>query len=244
MPYFDIHCHLDKLSDPQQAVTRAREAGLQLILTQGLHLANNREALALAQEYDIVQAALGLYPSDAVKLSEKEVSEELAFIREQRPVAIGEVGLDYYWDDSQKEAMKEVFRKVLLLAQEIKRPVIIHSRRAEEDVISLLEEFSEVKALLHCFGGKLSLARRALKTGAYFSIPSTVVKSTHFQRLVEEVPLNRLLTETDSPYLSPSEEENEPSTVVGSVKQIASLKGLLASECANQLWLNQKRFLR
>ncbi len=244
MPYFDIHCHLDKLSDPQQAVTRAREAGLQLILTQGLHLANNREALALAQEYDIVQAALGLYPSDAVKLSEQEVSEELAFIREQRPVAIGEVGLDYYWDDSQKEAMKEVFRKVLLLAQEIKRPVIIHSRRAEEDVISLLEEFSEVKALLHCFGGKLSLARRALKTGAYFSIPSTVVKSTHFQRLVEEVPLNRLLTETDSPYLSPSEEENEPSTVVGSVKQIASLKGLLASECANQLWLNQKRFLR
>lgn len=244
MPYFDIHCHLDKVADAQQAVSNAQQAGLKLVLTQGLNPANNREVLALAEKYSIVQAALGLYPNDAIKLSSQELEAELDFIRKNRPVAIGEVGLDYYWDDAHQEEMKAVFRKVLALASEIKRPVIIHSRRAEEDVVALLEEFSGVKACLHCFSGKLSLAKQAVRQGAYFSIPANVTTSSHFQRLVEETPLNRLLTETDSPYLSPSDEENEPATVVEAVAVIARLKGLLASEAKNQLWLNQQRFLR
>lgn len=243
MPYFDIHCHLDKLTDPEAALVRARDAGLKLILTQGLNPENNREALRLAEQYDVVQAALGLYPNDAIKLSAEELEAELDFIRKHKPVAIGEVGLDFHWDDEHQEEMKAVFRRVLALASEIKRPVIIHSRKAEEDVIELLEEFGDVKALLHCFSGKLSLAKRARSTGAYFSIPANVTRSSHFQRLVDETPMNRLLTETDSPYLSPDDAENEPANVVGAVEVIASRKGLLVSECANQLWLNQKRFL-
>lgn len=243
MPYVDIHCHLDKLTDVEAALSRARDAGVKLVLTQGLNPENNREALKLAEKYEGVQAALGLYPNDAIELSEEELEAELDFIRKQKPVAIGEVGLDYHWDDEHQEEMKAVFRKVLSLASEIKRPVIIHSRKAEEDVVELLEEFSDVKALLHCFSGKLSLAKRARAAGAYFSIPANVTRSSHFQRLVDETPMNRLLTETDSPYLSPNDSENEPANVVGAVEVIASRKGLLVSECANQLWLNQKRFL-
>lgn len=244
MPYFDIHCHLDKLSDPDAAVARAQQAGVKRILTQGLNPDNNRVALRLAQQYDVVEASLGLYPNDAIELSEEELEAELEFIREQRPVAIGEVGLDYHWDDEHQDEMKQVFRRVLELAREIDRPVIIHSRKAEEDVIELLEEFPEVRADLHCFGGKLSLAKRAVECGAYFSIPANVTRSTHFQRLVEELPLDRVLTETDSPYLSPDDDENEPANVVGAVQKMAQVSGMLESELRNQLWLNQQRFLR
>lgn len=244
MPYFDIHAHVDKLSDASQAISDARAAGLKLILNQGLDPASNRESLALAKRYDIVEAALGLYPNDAIKLSSEELEAELSFIKDQRPLAIGEVGLDYHWDDEHQDEMKAVFVRVLRLAKAIERPVIIHSRKAEADVVDLLEEYSSVRADLHCFSGKLSLAKKAASRGAYFSIPANVVRSTHFQRLVEELPMSRLLTETDSPYLSPDDAENQPANVVGAVEVIARIKGLLVSECANQLWFNQQRFLR
>jgi TatD DNase family protein len=240
---YDIHCHLDKLSDVSGALQRAKDVGVKLILVNGLNPSHNREVIEFVKQDDILRAALGLYPNDALELSQKEIDEELQFIKKHKPLAIGEIGLDYHWDDEHKEEMKQTFRKCLQVAQKIDRPVIIHSRKAEEDVLDILDEFN-VTADLHCFSGNLKLAKRGANAKHYFSIPANIVTSTHFQRLVEETPLKLLLLETDAPYLGPDKDaENEPANVVGTIKKIAEIKGLDVSECEKQLWLNQKRFL-
>ncbi|MFT4250770.1 MAG: TatD family hydrolase [Candidatus Woesearchaeota archaeon] len=239
---YDAHCHLDKLQNPKQAVQEAQEAGLKLIVTNGLNPENNREALRLQEEFGIVKAALGLYPNDAIELSEEELEAELAFIKQTKPFAIGEIGLDYHWDKEHKEKMREVFRKCLVLAQEISRPAIIHSRKAEEDVLAIVEEFSVV-ACLHCFSGSKKLIKQAASAKHYFSVPANVASSTHFRMLVELVPINQLLLETDSPYLGPSRGvENAPRNVQLAIPVIAQIKGLDEQETRTQLWLNQKRF--
>jgi TatD DNase family protein len=240
---YDIHCHLDKQQDPEAAVRRAREAGLSLILTNGTGPEDNREALRLQAEHDIVRAALGLYPGDAVKLTADELHAELEFIRSNDPIAIGEVGLDYHWDDTKKEAMKRVFEKVIRLAEETQKPLLVHSRKAEDDVISLLSGRKAI-ACLHCFGGSLKLAKKAAVQGIYFSIPATVQRSVHFQRLVEELPSHLLLIETDSPWLSPTPgEENEPANVLVAAQTIAQVRGLSLENTANLLRDNLNRFL-
>ncbi len=239
---YDMHCHLDRLSDLEGALSRARQAGVSFILTHGLNPSSNRAALALQEQYSFVHAALGIYPSDAVTLSDEEIDAEISFIRSQKPIAIGEIGLDYHWDDTQKERMQAVFKRLLLLAKQLDRPVVVHSRKAEQDVLSFLSEV-RVRALLHCFGGRMSLVKQGVALGAYFSIPPIVLTSTHFSRMVEVVPMSRLLLETDSPYLSPSDAENEPAHVRFSLERIAHIKGLMVPECAQQLWLNKQKFL-
>ncbi len=240
---YDIHCHLDSYDDPASIVSRAKESGVGLILTNGTGPDSNRKALALAERFPEVEAALGLYPTDAVELSDEEVDAVLDGIKQRDPIAIGEVGIDYHYDDTHKKRMRDVFTKVLDLAEEIKKPLLIHSRKAEADVIELLEGRSVV-ADMHCFGGSLKLAKRAAAMGCYFSIPATIVRATHFQRLVEEVPMEQLLTETDSPWLSPDrEKKNEPANIVLVVKEIARIKGLSEEECARLLWENASRFL-
>lgn len=240
---YDIHCHLDKLTDVSAAIQQAKQVGVKKILVNGLNPSHNKEVISFCQQDEILFPVLGLYPNDAVELSAQEIDKELEFIKKQQPVAIGEIGLDYHWDADHKEEMKEVFRKCLSAAQEIQRPVIIHSRKAEKDVVEILAEY-DVVADLHCFSGKLSLAKQAAKQGCYFSIPANIATSTHFQRLVEEVPLKLLLLETDAPYLGPDKDkENEPANVRYTVQEIARIKGLEAKECENQLWLNMKRFL-
>lgn len=237
---YDIHCHLDKVSDVLEALIRAKQAGVKKILVNGLNPSHNREVIEFCKQDDILFAVLGLYPNDAIKLSDEEVDAELAFIREQKPLAIGEIGLDYHWDDTHKEEMKVVFRKCLQLAQDIDRPVIIHSRKAEKDVLAILKEY-DVVADLHCYSGKLSYIKDSKH---YFSIPANVNTSTHFQRLVEEVPLKQLLLETDAPYMGPERGvENEPANVAVAAQVIADIKGLTLRDCLAQLWMNQKRFL-
>ncbi len=231
------------LDNPANAVKKAFDAGVKRILTHGLDPASNLESLALAKKFPVVEACLGMYPTDAVLLPDDKISHELNLIKNISPVAIGEVGLDYHTDVSDKVRMKNIFSDVLSLAEKIRRPVIVHSRKAESDVIDMLSSFN-VRADLHCFGGSLKLARKAADMGLYFSIPTNIVRATHFQRLVEETPISLLLTETDSPFLSPDDKPNEPANIPLAVNKIAGIKELLIDECTNILWLNQSRFLR
>lgn len=242
--YYDIHCHLDSYPDAEPVVRRAREAGVGLILTNGTNPAENRAALGLADRFAEVEAALGLYPNEALKLSDEEVAAELEWIGRQRPRAIGEIGLDYHHDDSRKERMRAVFTDSLSVAERIGRPVLVHSRKAEAEVIDILGS-ADVTADLHCFGGSLKLARRAADSGCYFSIPASIVRSTHFQRLVEELPDDLLLTETDSPWLSPDpERQNEPANIPLVVREIARVRRLDEVGCRDLLWRNAERFMR
>ena len=197
-------------------------------------------------------------------IKEFDVDEELDWIEENadKCVAIGEIGLDYNWsprDDpggpnefqtegmrghasqvpSLKAKQKEVFRKVLKLAKKMDKPVVIHSRKAEEDAINILEEGEMEKVVMHCFNGKKSLIRRCVENGWFLSVPPVITRLQHFITLVEIVPLEQLLTETDSPYLSPvARERNEPVNVAVTIKRIAEIKGLSEENVAGQVFNN------
>ncbi|MFH1063844.1 MAG: TatD family hydrolase [Candidatus Woesearchaeota archaeon] len=259
MPIFvDVHAHLDHAlfkTDLDAVIERARQAGVKVIIANGVEPVTNRAVLALAEKYDIVKPALGIYPPDALEAETKEdtyplklkpydLDEEMEFIEKSKPIALGEVGLDYK-NGSNKGMQKKVFQRFIDLSEKMDIPLIIHSRKAESDVVDMLESSDAKKIILHCFSGRQHLVRRAAGHGWSFSIPTNVVRSQQFQEMVELVHISQLLTETDSPYLTPfREKRNEPAFVVESLKKIAELKGMTVEDTANNVFMNyQKMFM-
>ncbi|MDO8480940.1 MAG: TatD family hydrolase [Nanoarchaeota archaeon] len=246
IPFIDIHCHLDYLQDPEGAIKRAKEAGVGVILTNGVSPITNRKGLALAKTHPEVKAALGFYPPDALEgfiFSEREFQEELAFIRANKKHirAIGEVGMDFK-DGKDRELQGRVFVAMITLAKELDVPLLIHTRKAEELVLGLLDREKPKKVILHCFCGKKALVKRASDAGYCFSVPTNIVRAENFQQLVEMVPMCQLFCETDSPYLSPFKERpNEPAFVVESYKKIAEIKKLDLIEVKNLIYQNYQR---
>jgi len=244
----DVHAHMDVFEPAELGVImeKADKVGLKTIITNGINPRTNRTSLELAKRYKIVKPALGLYPTNALEMTMAEVDEELDFILKNKSkiVAVGEVGLDYYWQTDKNKEQQVVFEKVIKLCEKINKPIIVHSRKAEEDVISMLESSGLKKVIMHCFGGRLSLAKRCRDYGWMFSIPTNVVRATGFQRLVEELPMSQILTESDSPYLGPvGNEKNDPTNVLFAVQKIAEIKKLDAEECSKLLYMNyQKMF--
>jgi TatD DNase family protein len=221
-------------------VERARESSVGIILINGLDLKSNRRILKLGEKYKEVKCALGIYPIEALKLSEKEIDKEITFIRENKDkiIAIGEVGIDLKWS-SELELQEKIFRKFVRFGKELNLPLIIHSRNAEKRVIEILEEEKAKKVIMHCFSGGIGLINRVLDNKWFLSIPTNVVYSEQMQKLVLRVPINQLLCETDSPYLHPfKEKNNEPCFVIESYKKIAELKRINLSEVENQIEKN------
>jgi TatD DNase family protein len=252
----DVHCHLDHIDfekDIDQIIDNAKKIGITSIITSGINPDTNRAALRLASKFDIVKCSLGIYPPDALekeltnstwpKYKPFDIDEEIEFIRKNKDkvIAIGEVGLDYKEGDK-KEFQAEVFQKMINLAKELDKPLIIHSRKAEAEVIGMLEKSGYKKIMLHCFCGKKNLVKKAADNGWYFSVPTNVVKSEQFQNMVKIVNISQLLTETDAPYLSPFPgKRNEPAFVIESVKKIAEIKGFTFEDTMNTIYLNYKR---
>lgn len=249
MTYLDVHAHLEdrKFSDDlPEVITRAEATGVKLIINNGTNPEHNRQTLAIAAKYPIVKAALGLHPTDLASLSEQQIADELEFIRSQRGgiVALGEVGLDFHWhkDDQEHNKQREVFQRIIELGEHMKLPLIVHTRKAEAEVIAMLKSSRVRKVDLHCFSGSMHLVQEAADEGWSFSIPTNIVFSTHFQELVKQVGMNQLFTETDCPYLGPIKgERNEPKNVVGTVQKIADLKGLTMEEVRNNILYNYQR---
>lgn len=250
----DVHAHLDwkDFKDLDEVIERAKLAGVKAIISAGVDPKSNRQVLEIAKRYDIVKAALGIYPPDALGRETNtenlvDIDKEIEFITLNRSkiIAIGEIGLDYKSEDADKEMQKHVFVNQLRLAKKLNLPIIVHSRKAELEVIEILEKEGMKKVVLHCFSGKTSLIKKAICLGWSFSIPTNVVKSEQFQNLVKIVPLPQLLTETDSPFLSPFQgKRNEPAFVAESVKKIAEIKKLDQLEAANIIYSNyQNMFL-
>ena len=160
-------------------------------------------------------------------------------------VSIGEIGLDKSIKDCNIKKQIKVFKKVLSLAEEINKPVILHSRKAEEECIDILETF-KTKNIMHCFTGNFKLVKRIQNNDWFFSIPTNIVRLLHFQKIVEQTSTSQLLTETDSPYLSPfKEKRNEPSFVVETIKKISEIKKLEQEEVKKLIYMNfQKTFLK
>lgn len=248
--YVDVHTHLTHeafAGDEDNAARRAAAAGVECVIVNGLEPKSNRRILELCDRHENLFPALGIYPVDVVaRFIDRaawthefdppdvfDVDEEIDFIDSvaDRLVAIGECGLDQYWVTDQAQEQERVLRRFCEVALAHDKPMILHSRKAEARTFEILREMGVTRADFHCFGGKLKLARRIAEAGYYFSIPSVVVRSDTFQRMTKELPLDRLLTETDAPYMGPDRgERNEPATVVRAVRAMAEVRGVPETE--------------
>lgn len=249
MHLIDIHCHIDfpvLEKNIDKIIENARKADVKTIIANGVNPESNRKIIEVSKKYKEVKTALGIYPPDAFeketsKKNPININKEIEFIEKQKPIAIGEIGLDYCTGED-KTKQKEVFIKQLELAKKLKIPAIIHSRKAELDVIEILQSINHKKVILHCFCGKKHLIKQASELGFYFSIPTNVVKAQNLQDLVKIVNINQLFAETDAPFLSPFQgKTNEPSFVVEAYKKIAEIKGFELNEVKNNIFLNFQR---
>lgn len=240
----DVHAHLDLVKNLDKVIENAKKEGVRAIITSGVNPESNRKALEISEKCDIVKPALGIYPMDALsreinKPNVFDVDKEIDFIRKNKIAAVGEVGLDYK-NGKEKEKQKEVFIKMINLAVELDKPLIVHSREAEKDAIEILEKFDFKKIIMHCFNGEKKLIEKIIKNNWFFSIPCTVVKSFQMQNIVKQANLSKLLTETDAPFLSPFNGENEPAFIKETIKKIAEIKELNPEETADIIFMNYK----
>ncbi|MBR9676355.1 TatD family hydrolase [Candidatus Woesearchaeota archaeon] len=255
MVLVDIHAHLDHhaiYKDIDAIISRAKKAGVVAVVTNGINKETNRISLELARKHDIVKASLGIYPPDALdrecdvegfELKPFDIDEEIEFMNSHPNdfISFGEVGLDLY-NGKDVKMQKEILSKIMRLAIKQDKPIILHSRKAERELLEFLEDYKHKKIVLHCFSGRKHLIRSGVEKNYFFSVPTNIVKSDHFQRLVEMVPITRLLTETDAPYLSPYQDKlNEPAYVAETIKKIAEIKGMDAREVENNIYLNYKK---
>jgi TatD DNase family protein len=245
MKFADVHAHLESSrfkKDLDKVIADSEKKGVKLILNSGTTPERNRKALELSRKYKIVRPCFGLYP---VGNFSKDIDGEIKWIIEHRDecVAIGEIGLDFQEDRKENFVkQKGLFLKMLNLAVELDKPVIIHSRGAEKEAIEMLEKYPGLKIVMHCFCGDSSLIKRAVKNGWYFSVPPAIMRWENFKELVEIVPIGQLLTETDSPYLAPlAGERNEPANVEITLQEIAKIKCLKKEEVAEKIWINTEK---
>jgi TatD DNase family protein len=245
----DAHAHLDReeFSDNLPSViTRAEKAGIKMVINAGVSLDTNKKSLDLSKKFKIVLPAFGLHPSECVSLTESDISSCLNFIKKniKEPVAIGEIGLDHHWHKKPAEWKKQedVFRRLLHIAEKYDKPVFVHTRSAVADSLRVLKDFPSLKVVIHSFEGKKSEIEVAISRGYFFSVPTSIVRNDHFQRLVKLAPISKLLTETDAPFLAPVKtDRNEPANISQSIVEIALIKGVTPEELSNQIFLNLTR---
>lgn len=248
---FDTHAHLNATQfneDVEQVIERARAEGVSHIVVVGFDRPTIQRAMELADQYSFIYAAVGWHPVDAIHMTDEDLIMIERLAAHPKVVALGEMGLDYYWDQSPKEVQKEVFRKQIRLAKKVKLPIIIHNRDATADIVHILQEeqAAEVGGVMHCFTGSVEVAHQCIDMNFYISFggPVTFKNAKKPKEVAKEIPLDRLLIETDCPYLTPHPfrgKRNEPSYVKYVAEAIAELKGLSFEEVAQKTSDNAKR---
>jgi TatD DNase family protein len=240
----DSHSHLDFDrfdSDREEIIEKCRER-LEFVVNAGSNMDHNRKALELEEKTcGFVRANLGLHPTYTDSFD--EIDEIKQQIRERDSVAIGEIGLDHHHvtEETEREKQEEVFREMLQLAEELEKPVVLHTREAEELALQILEEFKLEGVMLHCFNGRPELAEEAVKRGYLIGVTTQVLYSTRVQNIVEEIQVEDILLETDSPFLYHGE-RNEPVNVHESAEKIADIKGLKKKEVVETTTGNAEEF--
>ncbi|WLV24747.1 TatD family hydrolase [Aciduricibacillus chroicocephali] len=239
---FDTHVHLnarDFFEDRDETIQRAREAGVEYMTVVGFDRETIKLAIEIAKQDEKIFAAVGWHPVDAIDMSDEDLKwiEELS--QHPKVVAIGEMGLDYHWDKSPHEVQKEVFRKQIRLAKKVKMPIIIHNREATEDVLAILEEESaqEIGGIMHCYSDSVDYVDRILALNFHISLggPVTFKNAKLPKEVAVQVPLEKLLVETDAPFLAPHPnrgKRNEPAYVKLVAEKIAELREMSYEELA------------
>lgn len=205
--YIDTHCHLSKedYEDIDLIIKENRESGIEKIIVSGCTKDSILESLEYAKNYDDVYVTIGYHPSEVNDITEEDLLLlESQITSSSKVVGIGEIGLDYHYGKKNKELQKEIFRKQLALAEKLSLPVVIHTRDATEDTISVLKEFPNVKGDIHCFSGSVETAKIYIKMGYVLGIGGVVTfQNSNLYKVIEEVGLSSIVLETDAPYLTP-----------------------------------------
>ena len=241
----DSHCHLDFpdfAAEIDGVVERARQAGIGRLVTISTRVRRHREVLAIAERFADVYCSVGTHPHYAHEELDVGAADLVARTRGEKVVALGEAGLDYHYDNSPREAQERGFRTHIAAARETGLPLVIHSREADADTARILEEEMDkgaFAAVLHCFTGGPDLARRAVALGHFVSFTGilTFKNSTALRAIAGELPADRILVETDAPYLAPGRfrgKRNEPAYVVETVKVLAETRGVSFDQIARQ----------
>lgn len=249
---FDSHAHYDDESfneDREQVIKEIKEAGVIGVLNCGASMEGARFSAKLSKEYDFFYAAVGIHPENANELNNDTLKELRELASNEKVKAIGEIGLDYYYEENpSKEVQKNVFRTQMKLAEELNLPVVIHDRDAHEDTLKILKEFPKVKGVLHCFSGSVEFSRECLKLGYYIGFTG-VVTFKNAKKIVEvakEVPLDRLLVETDCPYMAPTPfrgKRNRSDYIKYIIEKLSEIKGIPEEEISRITIENTKRML-
>jgi TatD DNase family protein len=254
MRLFDTHAHLDDKKydqDREEMLKRAQAKGIQYIVNVGYDLASSQRSIRLAEQFAFIYAAVGIHPHDAGEATEQSFGKLRKLAEHPKVVAVGEMGLDYFRDLSPRDIQQQVFRRQLVLAREIGKPVIIHDREAHGDIMNILkeEQAGQIGGILHCFSGSWEMAEQCLEMGFYLSFagPVTFNNARKLVEIAAKVPLNRLLIETDAPYLTPEPfrgKRNESAHVALVAEKIASVRKITLEELAEATTSNGLRVFK
>lgn len=248
---FDTHAHYDSDSfdeDRENVIKELKENGVIGVLNCGSDLYGLRKSVELAKEFDMFYAAVGIHPENADEFNEDVVKEIKAFVKNEKVKAIGEIGLDYYWEENPpREVQKEVFRAQMKLAGELNLPVVIHDRDAHKDTLEIMKEFPNVIGVVHCFSGSVEFAKECIKLGYYIGFTG-VLTFKNAKKLVDvcrEIPAERMLVETDCPFMAPVPfrgKRNKSDYIEYIIDKMSEIRGISGEEM-NEILLNNKKRL-
>lgn len=247
--YFDTHAHYDSgafNADRFEILGSMPDAKVGLIVNPGCDLESSKTAIELAERFDFVYAAVGWHPEDMDKLTDKAYAELERLAEHPKCLAIGEIGLDYYWDDTHKAEQKELFKRQIELAIRLNKPVIVHDREAHGDSLEIIRDYSGLRGVFHCFSGSVEMAAELLKRGWYlgFDGPITYKNARKAIEVLEFCPLDKIVVETDSPYLTPVPnrgKRNDSRQLEFVVNKVAEIKGINVDEVENITFENGKK---
>lgn len=251
MELFDTHAHYDAEqfdADREELLASLPEKGVALVVNPGCDIPTSRKALELADRYDHMYAAVGYHPESCAPYKEEELDILREMAQNKKVVAIGEIGLDYYWEENPpKELQQQVFRAQMALARELNLPVIVHDREAHGDSLSIIREYPEVKGVFHCFSGSAEMAKELVKLGWMISFTGvlTYKNARKAVEAAEAVPVESVMIETDAPYMAPVPcrgQRCDSSLVLHTCQRLAEIKGISTEECARITMENGKRF--
>ncbi len=250
---FDTHAHMDDRAfeaDREALLASLPEKGIGLVMNPGCSLASSRNVSQLSRQYDFLYAAVGSHPDAADEVTEEVLEEYRALWKENEKIkAVGEIGLDYHYEDIPRDVQKKAFRMQMALAQELNLPVIVHEREAHEDGMKIVEEFPQVTGVFHCYSGSAEMAKWLISRGWYIGFTG-VLTFKNARKAVEvasQIPLDRIVLETDCPYMAPEPfrgKRNDPGKLYRMAERLAELRGLSVEEIHAITTENGKRLYR
>ena len=250
---FDTHAHMDDRAydtDREELLSSLPEAGIGLLMNPGCSLESSRNTDKLSKAYDYIYAAVGSHPDVADEVNEAVLEEYQMLCKQNNKIkAIGEIGLDYHYEDIPREIQLKAFRMQMALARELDLPVIVHEREAHEDGMKVVDEFPEVKGVFHCYSGSAEMAKELIKRGWYIGFTG-VLTFKNARKAVEvarQIPLERIVLETDCPYMAPEPfrgKRNDPGKLYRMAEKLAEIRGMTVEEIHAITMENGKRLYR